>query len=75
MRRVTLDDEVYLRLKVWRRSKGDSFSGVVKRVLPEAGILGAMEQFVSQRRVSKAKDDLLEKSVNLRPSGKSDPWA
>lgn len=74
MKTITLDDEAYLRLKVWKRAKGDSFSRVVKRVVPEAGTLGAMEQFVSQRRVSKAKDDLLEKSINLRPSGKSDPW-
>lgn len=74
MKTITLDDEAYLRLKAWKRAKGDSFSTVVKRVVPEAGTLGAMEQFVVRRRLSKAKDDLLEKSVNQRPTGKSDPW-
>jgi predicted CopG family antitoxin len=74
MKTITLDDEAYLRLKAWKRAKGDSFSVVVKRMVPEAGTLGAMEKFVSQRTLTKAKDDILEKSINQRLPGKSNPW-
>lgn len=74
MKTITLDDEAYRRLKAWKRDHGDSFSTVVKRVVPEAGTLGAMEQFVSRRTVAKSKDELLEASIERRPTGKSNPW-
>ncbi len=38
MKTITLDDEVYHRLKAWKRAKGDSFSTVVKRVVAAAAI-------------------------------------
>lgn len=74
MKTITLDEEAYRRLKAWKRKPGDSFSKVVKRVVPEAGTLGAMEQFVSGRILSRTKDEVLEKSVTEKSSAKHDAW-
>jgi predicted CopG family antitoxin len=74
MKTITLDEDAYRRLLAWKRAKGDSFSKVIKRVVPEAGTLGAMAQFVSNRRVSEAQDAVLEAVVDERSSAKPDPW-
>lgn len=39
MKTITLDEDAYQRLKSWKRQSGDSFSAVVKRVVPLAGTL------------------------------------
>jgi len=74
MRTITLDDEAYRRLLAWKREKGDSFSKVIKRVVPEAGTLGAMARFAARRQASDAKDAILEASLEDRGPGKHDPW-
>jgi predicted CopG family antitoxin len=74
MKTITLDEDAYRRLLAWKRAKGDSFSKVIKRVVPEAGTLGAMAQFVSSRRASEAQDAVLEAVVDERSSAKPDPW-
>jgi predicted CopG family antitoxin len=75
MKTITLDEEAYQRLKSWKRSPDDSFSKVVKRVVPEAGTLGAMARFVEERRSPDPKRDvILEKTVEDRSSEKADPW-
>ena len=74
MKTITLDDEAYSRLRSWKRSPGDSFSKVVKRVVPLAGILEAMLQFAQQRTVHPAKDDVLEATVESRSPHKEAAW-
>ena len=74
MKTITLDDEAYSRLKAWKRHKGDSFSVVVKRMVPEAGTLGAMEQFAAQRIPSEEKDQLMEAAIGQRAPARHDPW-
>jgi predicted CopG family antitoxin len=73
MKTITLDEDAYRRLQSWKRAKGDSFSKVIKRVVPEAGTLGAMVQFVSNRPASEAQDAVLEAVVDERRSAKPDP--
>lgn len=74
MKTITLDEEAYRRLLAGKRAKGDSFSKVVKRVVPEAGTLGAMARFVLNRNSSEEQDSVLEAIVDDRSSAKHDPW-
>ncbi len=74
MKTITLDEQAYQRLRAWKQSKGDSFSKVVKRVVPEAGTLGAMEQYVSRRNPDPEKDHLMEESIEQRTPARHDPW-
>lgn len=74
MKTITLDDEAYRRLLAWKKAKGDSFSKVVKRVVPEAGTLGALADFASARIPSEERDRILEESIEERTSTKHDPW-
>ena len=75
MKTITLDDEAYERLKSWKRQKGDSFSFVVKQMVPRAGTLEAMARFVSKRSsVSERQDGLMQEAIENRPAGKHDPW-
>ncbi len=75
MKTITLDDDAYERLKSWKRQGGDSFSAVVKRVVPRAGTLEAMARFaVARAGVDKGRDDLLESAIASRTSAKHEPW-
>jgi predicted CopG family antitoxin len=75
MKTITLDDDAYERLKSWKSRRGDSFSAVVKRVVPRAGTLEAMARFVIERTGSDdARDDLLESAIENRTTTKHDPW-
>lgn len=75
MKTITLDEDAYRRLRAWKRGTGDSFSKVVKRVVPEAGTLGALANFARRRSAdADQRDEVLEMSVEDRSSEKSDPW-
>ncbi len=75
MKTITLDDDAYERLKSWKRRGGDSFSAVVKRVVPRAGTLEAMARYVVERAPSvEGRDALLESAVENRSGAKHDPW-
>lgn len=74
MKTITLDEEAYSRLKSWKRVPADSFSKVVKRVVPQAGSLDSMLRFAEQRTVDPAKDEFLESAVEARSARKEDPW-
>lgn len=75
MKTITLDEVAYERLKAWKKGRGESFSSVVKRVIPEPGSLGAFLSFaeVNQTHVL-AGNELMEKSVDERSSTKEDAW-
>jgi predicted CopG family antitoxin len=75
MKTITLDEAAYERLKAWKKGSRESFSSVVKRVIPEPGTLGAFlshVQAVGNR--DHAKDDLMEEAINERSQTKEDPW-
>jgi predicted CopG family antitoxin len=75
MKTITLDEAAYSRLKSWKKAPSESFSSVVKRVLPEPGSLGAFLAFVERRGTAhRADNDILEEVVESRASAKTDPW-
>jgi predicted CopG family antitoxin len=75
MKTITLDDEAYERLKAWKRGSRESFSSVVKRVLPDPGTLGSFLQFLNANPTSELPgNDTMEESVEYRSFSKHDPW-
>jgi predicted CopG family antitoxin len=75
MKTITLDEVAYSRLKSWKRIPSESFSSVVKRVLPEPGTLGALLNFVETYQTRSLHSNvLLEEAVDYRSSVKQDPW-
>jgi predicted CopG family antitoxin len=75
MKTITLDDIAYERLKAWKSGRGESFSSVIKRVLPEPGTLGAFLAYTEANHTGVlAGNDLLEEAVENRSSAKEDPW-
>jgi predicted CopG family antitoxin len=76
MKTITLDDAAYERLKAWKRGPKESFSSVVKRVMPVPGTLGALLEFTeAQGTGAMPGNDLMEESVGERSTVKEDPWS
>jgi len=75
MKTITLDDEAYALLKAWKRKPKDSFSAVVKKVVPRPGTLAAMLNYVETQPSTDAEaDERMEQAVSVRSSTKADPW-
>ena len=75
MKTITLDDIAYERLKAWKKGKRESFSSVVKRVIPEPGSLGAFLSFSELNQTQAlAGNDLMEQAVEDRSPVKEDAW-
>lgn len=75
MRTITLDDAAYERLKAWKANPRESFSNIVKRVVPEAGTLASFLNFADTHGTANLPgNDILEKSIEDRSAEKSDPW-
>jgi hypothetical protein len=55
MKRITLTDEAYQRLKEWQEGPQDSLSDVVLRVVPASGTLAGM--LASFRQLPPLTDD------------------
>lgn len=76
MKTITLDEGAYERLKVWKRSPKESFSHVVKRVVPQPGTLGAFLNFVEANETAHLdSNEAMERAVSERSAKKSDPWS
>jgi len=75
MKTITLDEVAYERLKAWKKGSGESFSSVVKRIIPEPGTLGAFLGFTEVNQTQDlASNEIMERSVGDRSSAKEDPW-
>jgi negative regulator of replication initiation len=75
MKTITLDDEAYALLKRWKTSGKESFSMVVKRVVPVPGTLGALLNCVEEAGTAHlAGNKVMEETINQRPVARHDPW-
>jgi predicted CopG family antitoxin len=75
MKTITLDDAAYERLKSWKRGPKDSFSKVVKRVVPQPGTLAAFAGFAEANRTDRMPgNDKMEKAIEQQSPVKEDPW-
>jgi predicted CopG family antitoxin len=75
MKTITLDDVAYSRLKAWKRGSKESFSQVVKRLLPEPGTLASFVNFTETRHTAKLSgNQIMETAIDQRSAAKSDPW-
>ena len=76
MKSITLDEAAYARLKVWKRDTKESFSQVVKRIVPEPGTLGAFLNFVEANDTAHLPgNEIMEASIHRRSAKKTDPWS
>jgi predicted CopG family antitoxin len=76
MKTITLNEVAYARLKVWKRSHKESFSHVVKRIVPEPGTLGALLNFVEANDAAHLSgNERLDATVDTRSAKKAAPWS
>lgn len=76
MKTITLDDIAYQRLKAWTSGRGESFSSIIKRVLPERGTLGAFLGFAEANATQTlAGNDRMEDALKNMSATEEDPWS
>lgn len=75
MKTITLDEVAYERLKRWKRTPRDSFSSVVKRVVPDAGTAEAFMSYVEARGTDRlCGNEVMAAAIEEGPTVKEDPW-
>jgi predicted CopG family antitoxin len=75
MKTITLDEDAYERLKAWKKGRNESFSSVVKRVIPEPGSLGAFLTFAEAHQTQSLDgNEVMEHAVEDRSCVKENPW-
>ena len=77
MKTITLTPEAYQRLKDWKEPRGDSFSKVVLRLVPERGTLGEMVMEIGQLpRLTKDSAMVMEEAAQWgrEPDAQADRW-
>jgi hypothetical protein len=76
MKNITLDEEAYGLLKMWKSSNRDSFSKVIKRAVPVSCALGTLVACVDAAGTAPfSANKAMEEAISLRPSVKHDPWS
>ena len=63
MKTITLSEDAYQRLAVWKE-KGDSFSKVVLRYVPKKGTIGDLKQVASEwPALTEAQSRVMEETL------------
>jgi predicted CopG family antitoxin len=77
MKTITLTDDAYHRLVIWKRAGKDSFSNVVLRMVPNKGTFGQLLQDVQHLPpLSEKQAKVMEETVEWGrdPTHQRDPW-
>ena len=75
MKTITLDEVAYHHLKAWKINPAETFSSVIKRVLPERGSLGAFMSFIERKRTDLLPaNQILKQAIDEQSSEKCNPW-
>ena len=62
-------------MQAWKRGPKDSFSKVVKRVVPQPGTLAAFAGFTETNQTNRLSgNEAMEDAVEQRSPAKDDPW-
>ena len=77
MKTITLSDEAYYRIKMWKESPKDSFSKVIERLVPSRGSAKSVLNMLKKRRPLSVQQekiwDQYEKELH-DSSLDRDPW-
>jgi predicted CopG family antitoxin len=61
---ITLSEDAYQRLAVWKEEKGDSFSKVVLRYVPKKGTIEDLKQVASEwPALTEAQSRVMEEAL------------
>ncbi len=77
MKTITLTEEAYERLSVWKELTKDSFSKVIERVVPKRGTLGSVLDAVQKLSPLSSKEEkqLMDVCSSDREwKNQKDPW-
>ncbi len=75
MKTITLDEAAYARLKLWKRGPKESFSSVVKKVVPLPGTMGAFLSYIeSNHTATLPGNEILQETTDQRTAIKTEPW-